>query len=54
MKVLDGSKLPYVPSYKMKPHYLQRRMAEYRKRVEEERMAQEENQRQTQRPEEWT
>jgi hypothetical protein len=52
MKILDRSPLPYVPSFRMKPNHLRQRMSIYRKRVEEERKAQE-NQRQ-QRPEEWT
>lgn len=51
MKILDNSPLPYVPSFKMKPDHLAQRMAVYRKRVENERKAQENNQ---QRPENWT
>jgi hypothetical protein len=51
MKVLDGKQSPYVPSWKHPPGYLQRRMAVYRKKVEDERKAAENQQQQ--RPEEW-
>ena len=53
MKVLDQSRTPYTPSWKAPPGYLQRRMAVYRKQVEDERRMAENQQQQNTRPETW-